>query len=145
MTLLQRVIVAAVGGGIILTTFEMIRRRKLKEEYSLLWFLTGCVTLLFNVFPGILYWLSDLLQLHHLTAMLLVVFGFLLGIVLHYSTVISRLSEHEKELAQKLAILTWHLERSGIFENGAAPALGEPQPPGPNLNPQGRGRSQRAE
>jgi hypothetical protein len=111
MTPLQRIVVAAIGSGIILVTFEMIRQRKLKEEYSLLWFLTGCITLLFSVFPDTLYWLSEMLQLHHLTTMLLVVFGFLLGIVLHYSTVISRLSEHEKELAQKLAILSWQLER----------------------------------
>jgi hypothetical protein len=114
MTPLQRIVVAAMGGGIILVAFEMIRRRKLKEEYSLLWFLTGCVTLLFSIFPGILYWLSNLLQLYHLTTMLLIVFGFLLGIVLHYSTVISRLSEHEKELAQKLAILSWHLEHDDL-------------------------------
>ena len=114
MTPLQRIVVAAIGGGIILATFEMIRRRRLKEEYSLLWFLTGCVILVFSIFPGILYWLSAQLHLHHLTTMLLVTFGFLLCIVLHYSTVISRLSEHEKELAQHMAILKWHLERSGI-------------------------------
>jgi hypothetical protein len=108
---LQRVVIAAMGGGIILITFEMIRRRKLKEEYSLLWFLTGCVILLFSLFPGVLYWLSAQLHLHHLTTMLLVTAAFLLSIVLHYSTVISRLSEHEKELAQKVAILSWQLER----------------------------------
>lgn len=110
---LQRVVIAAMGGGIILITFEMIRRRKLKEEYSLLWFLTGCVILLFSVFPGVLYWLSAQLHLHHLTTMLLVTTAFLLSIVLHYSTVISRLSEHEKELAQRVAILSWQLERGG--------------------------------
>ena len=110
---LQRVVIAAMGGGIILITFEMIRRRKLKEEYSLLWFLTGCVILLFSVFPGVLYWLSAQLHLHHLTTMLLVTAAFLLSIVLHYSTVISRLSEHEKELAQRVAILSWQLERGG--------------------------------
>ena len=110
---LQRVVIAAMGGGIILITFEMIRRRKLKEEYSLLWFLTGCVLLLFSVFPDVLYWLSAQLHLHHLTTMLLVTAVFLLSIVLHYSTVISRLSEHEKELAQRVAILSWQLERGG--------------------------------
>ena len=113
MILLQRIVIAAMGGGIILITFEMIRRRKLKEEYSLLWFLTGCVILLFSVFPGVLYWLSAQLHLHHLTTMLLVTAAFLLSIVLHYSTVISRLSEHEKELAQRVAILSWQLERVG--------------------------------
>jgi cytochrome c oxidase assembly factor CtaG len=124
---LQRVVMAAIGGGITVITFEMVRRRKLKEEYSLLWFLTGSVTLLFSVFPGVLYWLSAQLHLHHLTTMLLVAFGFLLCIVLHYSTVISRLSEHEKELAQKVAILSWHLERSGVsMEEHRAPESVDP-------------------
>jgi cytochrome c oxidase assembly factor CtaG len=122
---LQRVVMAAMGGGITVITFEMVRRRKLKEEYSLLWFVTGCVILLFSVCPGVLYWLSARLHLHHQTTMLLVTSGFLLAIVLHYSTVISRLSEHEKELAQKMAILTWYLERSGIFtEEERVPASG---------------------
>lgn len=129
MTLPQRIIVAVIGGGIVLATFEMIRRRRLKEEYSLLWFLTGCVILLFSIFPGILYWLSEQLRLHHLSTLLLVAFGFLLCIVLHYSTVISRLSEHEKELAQKLAIISWHLERCGISKDGTTPTLREPEKP----------------
>lgn len=108
---LQRVFLALLGASILLLTFELIRRRRLREEYSLLWLLTGIVVLLFVLFPGVLYGISEALHLHHLTTMLLVAFLFLLMIVLHYSTAISQISERETELSQQIALLTWQVEQ----------------------------------
>jgi hypothetical protein len=111
MTILQRAILAFLGVGLLLFTLELIRRRRLREEYSLMWLLTGVVLLLFVVFPEALYRISEALHLYHLTTMLMVVFLFLLLIVLHYSTVISQISERETELAQQVAMLTWQVEK----------------------------------
>ena len=111
MTILQRVVLAVLGLVLLFLTVELIRRRRLREEYSLLWLLTGVVVLVFVVFPEVLYAISEALQLHHLTTMLLVTFLFLLFIVLHYSTAISQISERETELAQQVALLTWQVER----------------------------------
>ena len=111
MTILQRAVLALLSAVLLLFTLELIRRRRLREEYSLLWLLTGIVVALFVIFPEVLYWISLALQLHHLTTMLMVTFLFLLMIVLHYSTVISQISERETELAQQVALLTWQLER----------------------------------
>ena len=111
MTVLQRIVLALLGTTLLFLTVELIRRRRLREEYALLWLLTGVVVLLFVAVPGVLYWISELLMLHHLTTMLLVTFLFLLVIVLHYSTVISQISGRETELAQQVALLTWQLER----------------------------------
>jgi hypothetical protein len=99
------------GMALMLFTIELIRRRRLREEYSLLWLLTGIVLLTFVLFPDILYRISEMLVLHHLTTMLLVTFLFLLLIVFHYSTVISQVSERETELAQQVALLIWQLEQ----------------------------------
>ena len=119
MTVLQRAILALLGVGLLVFTLELIRRRRLREEYSLLWLLTGIVLLLFVVFPEVLYWISEALYLHHLTTMLMVAFLFLFLIVLHYSTVISQISERETELAQQVALLTWQLEKlSGSSAGG---------------------------
>ncbi len=112
MTILQRFIVTLLALVILTVTVELIRRRKLKEEYALLWILTGIVILFFSVFPGILYFISELVGLHHLTTIMLITFLFLLIIVLHFSTVISRLNERETELAQHFAILEWKLKQS---------------------------------
>jgi hypothetical protein len=111
VTVLQRVVLAILGLVLLFLTVELIRRRRLREEYSLLWLLAGVVVLGFVVFPEVLYRISEALQLHHLTTMLLVTFLFLLFIVLHYSTAISQISERETELAQQVALLTWQVER----------------------------------
>ena len=110
MTILQRVLVVALALGVLTFTVELIRRRKLREEYSLLWLLTGMVLVAFALYPQPLYILAALLHLHYLTVLLLVPFLFLLGIILHYSTVISRQHGRETGLAQKLAIIEWRLK-----------------------------------
>ena len=109
MTLLQMIVVASLGIFILLVTIEFIRERKLKEEYSLLWLTVGLVLLLFTLFPNLLYSISKVLFLHYLTTLLMVTFTFLTVIVFHFSIVISKHSEREVELAQKLAILEWKL------------------------------------
>lgn len=125
MTSLQRLLLGLLGAGLLLITLEFIRRRKLLEEYSLLWLLTALVIVLFVLFPQVLYRLSAALQLHHLTTMLLVTFSFLLLIVLHYSTAISQMSERQTELSQQIALLTWQLEQ---VSHEQAPAGQERRP-----------------
>ena len=48
--------------------------------------------------------------MYYLTAMFVISFLFLLMIVLHFSTVISRLSEKNKELTQELSILDFRFK-----------------------------------
>lgn len=122
MSILQRALVVALALGVLAFTVELIRRRRLREEYSLLWILTGIVILAFALFPRALYMVSELLGLHHLTTMLLITFLFLLTIVLHYSTVISQHAERETQLAQRLAILEWKLR---LFKEAKGPAAEE--------------------
>jgi hypothetical protein len=85
--------------------FELIRRRKLEEEYSLLWLLSGVVIFLFSIFPKLLDLISKMMGMYYLTTLFVISFLFLLLIVLHFSTVISQLSKKNKELTQELSIL----------------------------------------
>ena len=119
MTLVQRILILVISLGILAFTIELIRRRRLREEYALLWILTGSVILVFAMFPRILYFLSELYGLHHLTTLLFVTFLFLLTIILHYSTVISRITEQETELAQRLAIVEWKLQELAKPNHGS--------------------------
>ncbi len=111
MTTLQRLLVIALAMGILISTLELIRRRRLWEKYALLWLLTGVVLLVMGLFPTPIYTISKLLGLAHLTTMLLITFLFLLCIVLHFTTVISKQTERETELAQRLAIMKLRLDR----------------------------------
>ena len=105
-----QIITGIISVSILIIVFELIRRGKLKEEYSLLWLLSGVVILVFSIFPNLLNILSRLLGLYYLTTLFVVSFLFLLLIVLHFSTVISRLSEKNKNLAQELSILNFRFK-----------------------------------
>lgn len=106
----MQIITGTVSISILVIVFELIRRRRLKEEYSLLWLLSGVVILVFSIFPNLLNVLSRSLGMYYLTALFVVSFLFLLFIVLHFSTVISRLSERNKDLTQELSILDFRFK-----------------------------------
>jgi len=96
---------------LLVMVFELIRRRRLKEEYSLLWLLSGVVILTFSIFPNLLSIISRAMGMYYLTALFVISFLFLLLIVLHFSTVLSRLSERNKELTQELSILDFRFRQ----------------------------------
>ena len=90
-----------------LFTFELIRKGRLREEYALLWLFTGVVTFIFSLWPGFVLsrFFARITGLYYLSAVVLIIFLFLLIIVFHFSVVISRLTESNKELAQRHALL----------------------------------------
>ncbi|HYA87350.1 MAG TPA: DUF2304 domain-containing protein [Nitrospirota bacterium] len=100
-------ILAIAGSGILLfIVIELIRRGRLKERYSLLWLLAGMVLLLLSSSRNALEFVARHLGIFYPPSFLfLIAFLFLLLITLHFSVVISGLSEKSKKLAQELALL----------------------------------------
>lgn len=89
----------------------LIRTKRLRLQYSLLWLLTIVIMMLFSFFPFLLNKISFLVGIYYPPSLLfLVAFLFLLIIVLHYSIVISTLSRNNKSLIQKLSIVNYKLE-----------------------------------
>lgn len=105
-----QMIIGTVSILLLVIVFELIRRRRLKEEYSLLWLLSGVVILAFSIFPNLLGIISRVMGMYYLTALFVISFLFLLLIVLHFSTVLSQLSERNKELTQELSILDFRFK-----------------------------------
>ncbi|HEY7003494.1 MAG TPA: DUF2304 domain-containing protein [Gaiellaceae bacterium] len=102
LTLVAALAVLVVVGVVI----ELIRRRKLQERYALLWIATGAVMLVLALWRGALYGLAHLTGVAYPPSALYMVAGlFVLVVLLHYSIVLSRLSDQNKTLAQRLAIL----------------------------------------
>lgn len=89
---------------------ELVRRQKIREEYSLLWIFTGLIFLLTGIFPKLVDAVSRLTQTYYLTTLLIIGFSFLFFIMLHFSVVISRLSERVNLLMQQNSILCARLE-----------------------------------
>jgi hypothetical protein len=117
-----RVSIAASIAAILLlfVIFELIRSRRLQERYALLWLLTGVVTLVLASWRGALGKLSETLGVAYPPSMLFLATGFfVLVLLLHYSTVISRLADQNRILAQRLALLEGRLnENDEVSEDG---------------------------
>ena len=85
---------------------ELIRRHKLREKYAILWLFSAVVLLVFSSSVKLLNKTSRLFGVYYPPSFLfLVAFIFLLFIVFHYSTVLSKESERSKTLAQKISLL----------------------------------------
>jgi hypothetical protein len=104
-----RVSVAAALASVLLllVVFELIRSRRLRERYALLWLLTGVVLLVLSVWRGGLNTIAGWFGISGYPPAILFAVGilFILLVLLHYSTVISRLSDQSTILAQRLALL----------------------------------------
>ncbi len=90
---------------------ELIRRNRLKEKYSILWLFSALVLLLFSSWRTLLHKTSKLLQVDYPPSLLFMfAFVFLLFIVFHFSTAISKESERTKTLSQKIGLLEHRIE-----------------------------------
>ncbi len=100
-------IAAMAGSAIILVAVvEFIRRGRLKERYALLWLIAGAVLLVLASSRTLLEIVAHLLGIYYPPSFLfLIAFLFLLVITLHFSMVISDLTDRTKQLAQELALL----------------------------------------
>jgi len=118
---------------------ELIRQRKLHERYALLWILTGVVMLVLAVWRGALYALADATGVAYPPSALYMVAGlFVLIVLLHYSTVLSRLSDQNKTLAQRLALL-----ESKVRESETPVSEGRRRAPWRAARPESASRSRR--
>ena len=100
---------------LVLVVFELIRSRRLRERYALLWLLTGIVLVVLSAWRGGLNTIAGWFGVRGYPPAVLFAVGlmFVILVLLHYSTVISRLSDQNVVLAQKLALLEAKLsERS---------------------------------
>jgi len=98
--------------SILIFVIELIRRNALKEKYALLWLLSSLVLLLFSIWRSLLDFVAVFFGFYYSPSFLfLLAFGFLLLITLHFSVVISTMSEKNKKLAQDLGIMREELDR----------------------------------
>src|SRR5215208_1138147 len=105
-------IAAAVASLVLLfVVFELIRSRRLRERYALLWLLTGVVMLALSLWRDGLNTIAGWFGVETYPPAILGAIGalFILLVLLHYSTVISRLSDQNVVLAQRLALLEQRL------------------------------------
>ncbi len=104
----SRLQVVAIAGavGLLLFVLELVRRRRLKEEYSVLWVATALVILVLSLWYGLLLKIT-----HAIGAVLptstLFFFGlvFALFMLLHFSVRVSQLERKVTMLVQEIGLL----------------------------------------
>jgi tellurite resistance protein TehA-like permease len=105
--------VVAIIGCTLLFVFvlELVRRRRLKEEYSIVWMAASFGTALLAAWSGLLIGVTRLVGAYSANSVIFF-FGllFLAATVLHLTVRVSGLMEDNKDLAQELALLRSRLD-----------------------------------
>ena len=92
---------------LLLVVLELVRGRRLKERYALLWLATGIVLLVLSAWRGGLNTIAGWagVETYPPAVLFAVATLFILLVLLHYSTVLSKLTDENVELAQRIALL----------------------------------------
>ena len=102
----QKVFAIIASSLLLLLIIELVRRRKMREEYSFLWIITGVTILILTIWYDLLVALTHLIGAV-LPTTTLFIFGmiFLVLIIIHFSIKVSDFSLKIEELAQEVGIL----------------------------------------
>jgi hypothetical protein len=120
---LQRGVAIGVTFALLVIVFELVRRKRLSERYAILWLLAALVLFVLAVWKGLLTSLShDVGISYPPSALFAVAIGLIAIILLHFSVAVSRLSDQNKILAQRLGLLQQRIEEA---ENPVATDAGE--------------------
>ena len=113
LTSQARIVAAVLAIAFMAMILELIRRHRLQERYSVIWFVAGMAMLAGAAFPDLLRVLATALGVRDVTiALFSLLFLLLLGLALSFSVIVSRQAEQITRLAQEQAL-------EGAREDGA--------------------------
>jgi hypothetical protein len=109
--------IVAIASSVLLLAMiiELVRRRRLKEEYSLLWIVTALALLVLSVWYGLLLDITKLIGAV-LPSSTLFFFGliFVMLMLLHFSVRVSLLERRLTALVQELGLLAARREQEAV-------------------------------
>ena len=112
MPIKQKLFVVFIAISICAMIFELIRRGKLREEYSWLWILTGCVIIALTIWHELLEWITKFIGvISPVSALFFLSIIFLMMVCIQFSERISKLTKQVKNLTQELTILSAEIEQ----------------------------------
>jgi hypothetical protein len=113
MTLHQKIFAVFVSLAIFVVIISLVKNRKLREEYSWLWLLTGFVIFVLAVWYDLLVKLTSLIGAVAATTTLFIFsIIFLVFTALHFAIKVSQLNDQVKNLAQKISLLEAQIDPS---------------------------------
>jgi hypothetical protein len=105
LTSQTRILAAVIAVAFMLLILELIRRDRLQERYSVIWFVAGLGMLAGAAFPGLLKLVADAMGVRDTNvALFSIVLLLLLGLALNFSVIMSRQAAQITRLAQERAL-----------------------------------------
>lgn len=106
--------IVAIVGNIFLLFFliDLVRRKKIKDHYSILWFLIFIIFLILSFSPRLVLWIASFLSIEYPPSglfLILIISLFLLSI--HFSIVLSGMDEKQKKLSQTLGLMDIEIKK----------------------------------
>ncbi len=118
LTSQTRIVAAVLAIGFMVLVLELIRRDRLQERFSVVWFVAGLGMLAGAAFPGLLELVADAMGVRDTNvALFSIVLLFLLGLALNFSVTMSRQAAQITRLAQERALESAR-EQTVSSENG---------------------------
>ena len=110
-----RLLIAAIGLLLFAFVLDRIRRRRMRIEYSVLWFVMALGALLLALLPDVFDALARAVGIDYPPALyFLGAILVLFLILLHVSAELTRMRAQNKTLVQEVSLLRARLDRAGI-------------------------------
>ena len=121
LTSQTRILAAVIALAFMGLILELIRRDRLQERYSVVWFVAGLGMLLGAAFPGLLEVVADVMGVRNTNvALFSIVLLLLLGLALNFSVIMSRQAAQITRLAQERALETARRQAQSNGDSAAA-------------------------
>jgi hypothetical protein len=100
-----RILAAAIAIAFMVMILDLIRRNRLQERFSVVWFVAGLGMLAGAAFPGLLKFVADAMGVRDTNvALFSILLLLLLGLALNFSVIMSRQAAQITRLAQERAL-----------------------------------------
>lgn len=129
---------------------KLLRSRKIREHYAVLWILVGLLMIVLVAFPGVLEWLARLVGVALPSNLLFILaIMMLLGVTLQLTLELSRAEDRIRVLAENVAILNLVAREADLTTKVTGeetpdtevtaniPAVRRPRPRRPSSEPKG--------
>ena len=108
----QRVVALGIAAGLVVLVFELVRRRKLREEYSWVWIATAVLLAILALNQDLLITVSRWIGSASVVSTLFFgAFLFVFALLLQCSVRLSRLTHRHRTLGQRVALLEEEVQR----------------------------------
>lgn len=96
----------------------LVRNQKMKEKYAAFWLVISAVIIVVALFPSLLTWLADVTGVVvPVNLLFLLAIIMLIGVTMHLTLELSKISDEVRTLAEEIAILRTQTEQYNNFSD----------------------------